>query len=47
MDNRKKDKLPHMSYDLDEDGYVGNKDFVISKHFDVGDKGYLEDEEKR
>jgi hypothetical protein len=38
--------LPHPSYDLDGDGYVGNKDFVIAKHFDDGNKGYLKEEEK-
>ena len=32
--------IPHISNDLDGDGYVGNKDLVIAKHFDKDGDGY-------
>jgi hypothetical protein len=28
---RKQEKIPHMSYDLDGDGFVGGRDYVIAK----------------
>ena len=44
---RKKQRIPDMSYDLDKDGYVGNKDFVISKIYDVDNDGKLNEIEKK
>ena len=38
---RKSEKAPHMSFDLDGDGYVGNRDYVIAKHFDKDGDGKL------
>lgn len=39
--NRKKEVLPHISYDLDDDGIVGNRDYVMARKFDNGCKNYL------
>lgn len=36
-----------MSYDLDGDGYVGNKDFVLSKIFDKDGDGKLNSQERK
>ena len=38
--------IPHISNDLDGDGYVGNKDLVIAKHFDKDGDGRLNTGEK-
>ena len=47
FENRKKDKIPDISYDLDRDGYVGGKDYVISKRFDKDKDGKLNEVEKK
>ena len=39
--NRKRDALPHISYDLDGDGIVGGRDYVIAQKFDVDGDGRL------
>ena len=44
---RKKEKIPDISYDLDKDGYVGGRDYVISKRFDIDNDGKLNEQEKR
>ena len=31
VENRRKEKIPHISYDLDGDGFVGGRDYVIAK----------------
>jgi hypothetical protein len=36
-----------MSYDLDRDGYVGGKDYVVAKQFDKDGDGRLNEEEKK
>ena len=46
LEKRKKETIPHISYDLDGDGYVGNKDYVLAKHFDKDQDGILNDQEK-
>ncbi len=46
MQDRKKDMIPHISYDLDGDGYVGGRDLVIAKHFDEDKDGRLNTAEK-
>lgn len=33
---RKAEKIPHVSYDLDGDGFVGGKDYVVARRFDIG-----------
>ena len=38
--------IPHISNDLDGDGFVGNKDLVIAKHFDKDNDGRLNTAEK-
>jgi hypothetical protein len=40
---RKKEALPDISYDLDGDGLVNGKDYVIARRFDQGLKNYLTD----
>jgi hypothetical protein len=37
--------MPHPSYDLDGDGIVGGRDFVLSKIFDKDKDGKLNDKE--
>ena len=44
---RKSDNLPHISYDLDGDGYVGGRDYVISKYHDKDGDGKLNAEERK
>ena len=31
VEQRRKEKVPHISYDLDGDGFVGGRDYVIAK----------------
>ena len=38
---RKQERMPDISYDLDGDGYVGNKDYVLAKCFDKDGDGRL------
>lgn len=47
MEQRKADKIPHISYDLDGDGYVGGRDYVLAKHFDKDRDGKLNEEENK
>ena len=47
IDKRKKEKIPDISYDLDQDGYVGGRDYVIAKRFDVDNDGKLNEQEKK
>ena len=44
---RRKERLPDPSYDLDQDGYVGNVDLVLSKRFDKDNDGKLNEKEKK
>lgn len=44
---RHKEKVPHISYDLDGDGYVGGRDYVIAKQFDKDGDGRLNTNEKK
>ena len=43
---RKKEILPDLSYDLDGDGFVGGRDYVVARRFDEGFKNYLTEEER-
>lgn len=45
--NRKTGSLYDLSYDLDGDGVVGNRDLVLSKLFDKDKDGRLNAEERR
>jgi Ca2+-binding EF-hand superfamily protein len=38
--------IPHISYDLDGDGYVGGRDLVMAKHFDKDGDGKLNEVER-
>ena len=40
-------KKPDISFDLDGDGYVGNKDYVFGKLFDKDGDGKLNAEERK
>ncbi len=44
---RKLDNIPDKSYDLDGDGFVGGRDYVISKRFDLDKDGKLNAKEKK
>ena len=39
--------MPDISYDLDGDGYVGNRDYVIAKVFDKDGDGKLNESERK
>ena len=47
LELRKKENIPDISYDLDGDGYVGGRDYVLSKRFDVDGDGKLNADEKK
>ncbi|MCQ2820963.1 MAG: hypothetical protein MJ252_27205 [archaeon] len=47
LEQRRKARIPDISYDLDGDGYVGGKDFVISKLYDLDGDGKLNEKEKK
>ena len=34
LELRKKEAIPDISYDLDGDGYVGGRDYVVARRFD-------------
>lgn len=38
--------MPDKSYDLDGDGFVGNRDYVIAKNFDKDQNGKLNASER-
>ena len=46
-EQRHSERRPHISYDLDGDGYVGGKDYVIAKQFDKDGDGILNAEERK
>jgi len=46
-EQRHTERTPHISYDLDGDGYVGGKDYVVAKLFDKDGDGKLNAEEKK
>lgn len=47
QDARRKAKIPDISFDLDGDGNVGGRDFVISKLFDKDGDGKLNAHERK
>lgn len=46
ISKRKQDNIPDKSYDIDGDGYVGGRDYVLSKRFDIDKDGKLNKNEK-
>jgi hypothetical protein len=46
METRKKEVIPDTSYDLDGDGFVGGRDYVVARRFDEGFKNYLTPNER-
>ena len=44
---RKSALRPDLSYDLDGDGIVGNRDYVISKLYDLDKDGKLNEQERK
>ena len=44
---RKSARIPDISYDLDKDGYVGDKDYFISKLYDKDNDGKLNEVERK
>lgn len=46
LESRKKEILPDISYDLDGDGFVGGRDYVVARRFDEGFKNALTKEER-
>ena len=45
--NRRKEWVPDISFDLDGDGVVGNRDLVLSKMFDKDGDGKLNANERK
>jgi hypothetical protein len=47
LERRKKERIPDISYDLDGDGFVGGRDYVLSKRYDVDRDGKLNEIERK
>ena len=47
LEFRRKEAIPDNSYDLDGDGLVSGKDYVIARKFDKGFKNYLTPDERQ
>lgn len=47
LEKRRKESLPDISYDLDGDGIVSQRDYFLSKMFDIDKKGKLNNEERK
>jgi len=47
VEERKVERIPDLSYDLDRDGKVGGQDMVLSRKFDADKNGRLEPEERK
>lgn len=43
---RKEQAMPHISYDIDGDGFVSTNDYFFAKKFDSNNDGILEDDER-
>jgi len=43
---RKKQRLPHISYDVDGDGVVSHRDYMFAAIFDSNKDGILTEEER-
>jgi len=47
LQNRKLEKIPDPTYDLDMDGFVGGRDYFLAKRFDLDQDGKLNAQEKQ
>lgn len=47
LHNRKQEKIPDPTYDLDMDGFVGGRDYFLAKRFDLDKDGKLNAQEKQ
>jgi len=47
LEARKKERMPDISFDLDGDGFVGGRDYVISKLYDKDGDGKLNADERK
>jgi len=47
LEIRRKERMPDISYDLDGDGYVGGRDYVLYKIFDKDGDGKLNTAERK
>jgi hypothetical protein len=47
FENRKKEKVPDITYDLDRDGFVGGRDYFLAKKFDLDRDGKLNEGERK
>lgn len=47
LENRRKEKIPDITYDLDRDGFVGGRDYFIAKKFDKDQDGKLNEIERK
>ena len=47
VERRRANLKPDMSYDLDGDGVVGNRDYVLAKLFDKDQDGKLNEQERK
>lgn len=46
LEDRRKEGIPDITYDLDNDGQVSGRDYCMARKFDKGFKNYLTKEEK-
>lgn len=46
-DNRRKSRVPDTSYDLNGDGNVSNREYLIAKLFDKNHDGVLDQSERK
>ena len=46
IEERQREWVPDISYDLDGDGFVGGHDYVVARRFDNGGKNYLTQKER-
>ena len=47
IERRKQERMPSLTYDLDNDGYVSQKDYIISRLYDSNKDGILAPEERK
>ena len=47
IQKRRQERIPDLSFDLDGDGLVGNRDYVIAKLFDKDQDGKLNAQERK
>lgn len=45
LHQRKENRKPHISYDIDNDGLVSHKDYFFAKLYDKDNNGYLTEQQ--